>query len=112
MSIPNTNRKGRITIGLIPENSANEFENRMREGIIEAAREHNVNLICFTQLENISKDSVSSGKNAERYRHVHKILRQLVDEFEIDGLLFLGGLSYLREITSTISNNTSHIFLY
>jgi diguanylate cyclase (GGDEF)-like protein len=81
---------GKITIGLIPENSANEFENRMRAGIIEAAREHHVNLICFTQLETISKDSVSYGTDAERYYHIHRILRHLVDEFDIDGLLFLG----------------------
>ena len=66
------------------------IENRMRAGIIEAARELNVNLICFTQLETISKDSVSYGKDAERFHHIHTYSQTISSEFEIDGLLFLG----------------------
>lgn len=84
------NNKGRITIGLIPENSANEDENRMRIGVVEAAKKHNVNLICFTHLEAITKNSVSYGYEAEQFQHSHEILQQLIEEFEIDGLLFLG----------------------
>lgn len=81
---------GRLTIGLIPENSANEDENRMRLGVIEAARRHKVNLIIFTHLEAVAKDSVYYGDEAEQYQRSYGVLQQLVEEFELDGLLFLG----------------------
>ncbi|WEK53529.1 MAG: EAL domain-containing protein [Candidatus Cohnella colombiensis] len=81
---------GRLTIGLIPENSANEHENRMRLGIIEAAKKHNVNLICFTHLEAITNQSITYGHEAEQYQNSHDILLELIEQFDIDGLLFLG----------------------
>jgi GGDEF domain-containing protein/DNA-binding LacI/PurR family transcriptional regulator len=81
---------GRLTIGLIPENSANEDENRMRLGVLEAARRHKVNLIIFTHLEAVAKDSVYYGDEAEQYQRSYGVLQQLVEEFELDGLLFLG----------------------
>jgi predicted signal transduction protein with EAL and GGDEF domain/DNA-binding LacI/PurR family transcriptional regulator len=86
----NIHRKKRFTIGLISENSANELENRMRVGVIKAAQKHNVNLICFTHLEAFTHNTVFYGYEAEQYQISHDVLQQLIDEFEIDGLLFLG----------------------
>jgi diguanylate cyclase (GGDEF)-like protein len=82
--------KGKLTIGLIPENSANEDENKIRLGVIESAKKHNVNLVCFTHLEAITKNSVSYGYEAKQYLHNHDRLQQLIEQFEQDGLLFLG----------------------
>ena len=81
---------GKLTIGLIPENSANEPENAMRIGVFEAAQKYNVNVICFTHLEAVTKNSMSYGYEAEQYQYRHDMLQQLIEEFELDGLLFLG----------------------
>lgn len=79
---------GRYTIGLIAENSGQEDENVMRLGVIEAAERLGVNLICFTHLEALIR-SGTYGSN-EAYRPSHDQLQRLIEEFELDGLLFLG----------------------
>jgi len=78
----------RLTIGLIVENSAHENENRMRAGVMEAAERHDVELICFTHLEAAIKN-ISYGVD-DQYRRSHDYLQQLVEQFELDGLIFLG----------------------
>ncbi len=84
----NKDRGERLTIGLIVENGAQENENRMRTGIMEAAERYDVHLICFTHLEAAVKN-ISYGVD-DQYRRSHDILLQLVEQFELDGLIFLG----------------------
>jgi diguanylate cyclase (GGDEF)-like protein len=83
-----TGPRERLTIGLIVENSAHENENRMRAGIMEAAERFDVHLICFTHLEAAVKN-ISYGVD-DQYRRSHDFLLQLVEQFELDGLIFLG----------------------
>ncbi len=86
--VANKVRGERLTIGVIVENSAREDENRMRAGIMEAAERYDAHLICFTHLEAAVKN-ISYGVD-DQYRRSHDILLQLVEQFELDGLIFLG----------------------
>jgi diguanylate cyclase (GGDEF)-like protein len=104
---------GKLTIGLIPENSANETENAMRTGVFEAAKKYNVNIICFTHLEAVTKNSISYGYEAEQYQQSHDMLQQLIEEFELDGLLFLGwSILFAGERLQQFQQRFSHIPIF
>jgi diguanylate cyclase (GGDEF)-like protein len=101
---------GMLTIGLIPENSANEPQNRMRTGVFEAARKYNVNVICFTHLEAVTKNAKSYGHEEEQYQHSHIKLQQLIEEFELDGIMFLGwAILFQGESLARFQQRFSHI---
>lgn len=74
-------KKTRLTIGFLDENLDNEFRCQMMPGVFEAARENNVNVIRFAYYRVHSAFSCSS--------QVSMILN-LVDQYDLDGLLFLG----------------------
>ncbi len=74
-------KKTRLTIGFLDENLDNEYRSQMMPGVFEAARKYNVNVIRFAYYPTHSTYRYTS--------QIHMIL-SLIDQYDLDGLLFLG----------------------
>jgi signal transduction histidine kinase/DNA-binding LacI/PurR family transcriptional regulator len=74
-------KKARYTIGFLDENLNNEFSSQMMPGVIEAAQKYPMDLIRFAYYPyHFAYDST----------HQVNMILNLISQFNIDGLLFLG----------------------
>ncbi|MCL6589627.1 MAG: substrate-binding domain-containing protein [Firmicutes bacterium] len=74
-------KKSRLTIGFLDENLYNEFYSQMMPGVFEAARKCEANIIRFAYY---------SYHFAYNYKCQRKMILDLISQFDLDGLLFLG----------------------
>jgi DNA-binding LacI/PurR family transcriptional regulator/signal transduction histidine kinase len=77
---PPTKKSG-FTLGFLDENTHNEFHSHMMPGVFEAARKWNANNIRF---------SYYSYHSAYDYACQSKMILDLIRQYNLDGLLFLG----------------------
>lgn len=73
--------KRRIAIGLLDEDSYDEYHNLVAQGVLTSAREHDIDIIRFGHF---LADMTTSDPYQEGI--VHEYIRQ----FKLDGLIFLG----------------------
>ena len=71
----------RITFGFLDENIDNEYHNLILEGISEAARELDIDIIRF---------SYYSSHIAYKFTHQVDMVLDHIQQYDLDGLLFLG----------------------
>jgi signal transduction histidine kinase/DNA-binding LacI/PurR family transcriptional regulator len=74
-------QKKRYTFGFLDENIANDFHNLILEGISEAARELDIDIIRF---------SYYSSHIAYKFAHQVDMVLDHIQQYDLDGLLFLG----------------------
>ncbi|HEX3047459.1 MAG TPA: substrate-binding domain-containing protein, partial [Bacillota bacterium] len=74
-------KKSRLTLGFLDDNLYNEFYSQMTPGVFEAARKCEVNLIRFAYYP---------YHFAYDYNSQKKMILDLIAQFDLDGLLFLG----------------------
>lgn len=74
-------KKSGFTIGFLDENLANDFSCQMMPGVFEAARKYRINIVRFAYYP---------YHFAYDYHHQVKMIFDLIDQFNLDGLLFLG----------------------
>lgn len=73
--------KKRLTIGIMDEDSYDDYHNLIAEGVRMSAREHDINIIRFGHffVNDTTTDPFQEG-----------VLHEFIRQFELDGLLFLG----------------------
>jgi len=85
-------KKDRYTFGFLDENMDNDYHNQILEGIADAARELDIDIIRF---------SYYSSHIAYKFSHQIDIVLDHIQQYDLDGLLFLGwtqaGMMYNQE---------------
>jgi len=85
-------KKSRYTFGFLDENRDNDYHNQILDGIAEAARELDIDLIRF---------SYYSSHIAYKFSHQVDMVLDHIQQYDLDGLLFLGwtqaGAMYNKE---------------
>jgi DNA-binding LacI/PurR family transcriptional regulator/signal transduction histidine kinase len=74
-------KKSRLTLGFLDDNLYNEFYSQMTPGVFEAARKSKINIIRFAYYP---------YHFAYDYLSQKKMILELITQFDLDGLLFLG----------------------
>jgi len=78
----------RPTIAFLSENANHESESLMLAGAVEAAERCDANLLYFTHLENDGVLTPAGEISDMKARH--RKLEQLTEQFDVDGVLFIG----------------------
>ncbi|MCX7708512.1 MAG: substrate-binding domain-containing protein [Clostridia bacterium] len=73
--------KERLTIGFLDDNIYDDFHSQLMMGIAEAAKKYNINIIRF---------GYYSSQIAYKFTQQVDMILQHIEQFELDGLLFLG----------------------
>ena len=74
-------KKERFKIGFLDDNQNNDFHIQIMMGIVEAAKEFNVDIIRF---------SYYSSHIAYKFTHQVDMVLDHIEQYELDGLMFLG----------------------
>ncbi|MBN1887752.1 MAG: substrate-binding domain-containing protein [Thermoflexales bacterium] len=72
----------RLTIGLLAHAISDEYSTRVLQGVMDAVREENANLICFPGM---------SPNHPDRFSAQANVLYDLLNVERVDGLVFSGG---------------------
>jgi DNA-binding LacI/PurR family transcriptional regulator/signal transduction histidine kinase len=80
-------KKDRYTIGFLDENAYDEYHSNTTDGIYEAARRYNLNVIRFGHFA----AHITSGNDMHS-----EVCLNLIENFELDGLIFLGWARAVR----------------
>lgn len=73
--------KDRYRIGFLDDNQNNEFHNQILAGIIDAASEHNIEVISFNYY---------SSNIAKQYSRQVDMVLDHIRQYKLDGLIFIG----------------------
>jgi DNA-binding LacI/PurR family transcriptional regulator/signal transduction histidine kinase len=77
-------KQGRLTLGFLTFHEDGDYHNRMMNGIFEAARKHDANIITFNGFSRIMIE--------QDFEHEMKDLLAVIRKQNLDGLMFIGWL--------------------